>query len=151
MRPRFELLMNLVVDVGEVVPTGATPQGERRVVDILGGTFEGPELRGEVLSGGADQQLARPDGVVELDARYVLKEEAGGFIRVVSQGYRHGPTEVLKALARGEAVDSEDYFFRTFMRFETRAPRLEWLNKTMAVSIAERQARRVLLGAYSLL
>jgi hypothetical protein len=151
MTPRFELLMNLAVDVGEVVSMGATPQGERRVVGILGGTFAGPELRREVLPGGADWQLARGDDVLEVDAHYALKEEAGGIIRVVSQGYRHGPAEVLAALARGEDVDPATYFFHTFMRFETGAPHLGWLNKIMAVTVAERKARRVLLSAYRLL
>lgn len=151
MTPRFELLMNLAVDVGEVVSMGVTPQGERRVVGILGGTFAGPELRGEVLPGGADWQLARGDDVLEVDAHYALKEEAGGLVRVVSQGYRHGSAEVLAALARGEDVDPATYFFHTFMRFETGAPRLEWLNKIMAVTVAERKARRVLLSAYRLL
>jgi hypothetical protein len=37
MTPRFEFLMDLAVDVGEVVSMGVTPLGERRVVNILGG------------------------------------------------------------------------------------------------------------------
>ncbi|OFW60988.1 MAG: hypothetical protein A2133_04225 [Actinobacteria bacterium RBG_16_64_13] len=143
--------MSLAVDVGEVVSMGAAPLGERRVVNILGGTFEGPDLRGEVLPGGADRQLARDDGVVELDAHYALKEQAGGVIRVVSQGYRHGPGEIMAALARGDDVDPREYFFRTLMRFETGAPYLAWLNRTLAVTTAERQVRRVLLSAYRLL
>jgi hypothetical protein len=148
---RFEFLMNLAVDVGELVSLGSAPAGERRVVTILGGSFDGPLLRGEILSGGADWQLARKDGVLELDARYVLREQSGGFVQVVSRGYRHGPSEVLAALARGEEVDPADYFFRTAMRFETGAPDLAWLNKTMAVSTAERKARKVLLHANRLL
>ena len=151
MTPRFDFLMNLAVDVGEVVSMGAAPLGERRVIGILGGTFEGPEMRGEVLPGGADWQIARKDGVLDLDARYALKEQAGGLIRVVSQGYRHGSSDVLAALARGEDVDPAKYFFRTIMRFETGAPYLEWLNKTIAVATAERKARQVLLSAYRLL
>lgn len=149
--PRFEFLMSLAVDVGDVVSMGPGPLGERRVVGILGGTFEGPEMRGEVLPGGADWQIVRADGVLDLDARYALKDQAGGIIRVVSQGYRHGPLEVLAALARGEAVDPATYFFRTIMRFETGAPYLESLNKTIAVATAERKARQVLLTAYKLL
>jgi hypothetical protein len=148
---QFEFLMKLAVDVGELVSLGAAPAGERRVVAILGGSFEGPQLRGEILPGGADWQLARKDGVLELDARYVLKERSGGLIQVVSQGYRHGPPEVLAALARGDAVDPADYFFRTAMRFETGAADFAWLNKTMAFSIAERKARKVLLHASRLL
>lgn len=143
--------MSLAVDVGDVVSMGAAPLGERRVVGILGGTFEGPGMRGEVQPGGADWQIARTDGVLELDARYALAEQAGGLIQVVSQGYRHGPSEVLAALARGHDVDPTKYFFRTIMRFETGAPYLEWLNKTIAVATAERRARQVLLSAYRLL
>ena len=143
--------MSLAVDVGDVVTMGPGPLGERRVVGILGGTFEGPEMRGEVLPGGADWQIVRKDGVLDLDARYALKDQAGGIIRVVSQGYRHGSPEVLEALARGEHVDPSRYFFRTIMRFETGAPYLESLNKTIAVATAERKARQVLLTAYKLL
>ena len=143
--------MTLAVDVGDVLSMGAGPVGERRVISILGGTFEGSGLRGDVLPGGADWQIVRQDGVLDLDARYALKEQAGGIIRVVSQGYRHGPSEVLAALARGEDVDPATYFFRTIMRFETGAPYVEWLNKTIAVATAERKARQVLLSAYRLL
>lgn len=148
--PRLEFLMTLAVDVGEIVSMGAAPLGERRMVSILGGTFEGSGLRGDVLPG-ADWQTARKDGVLDIDARYALREQAGGLVSVVSQGYRHGPGEVLAALARGDEVDPATYVFRTVMRFETGAPYLEWLNRTLAVATAQRKARQVLLTAYSLL
>ncbi len=151
MELRLEFLMRLAVNVGELVSMGHAPLGERRVVNIVGGTFEGPRMRGEVLPGGADWQIARRDGVLDLDARYALKEQGGGLVRVVSQGYRRGPSEVLAALARGEDVDPATYFFRTTMRFETGAPQLAWLNGTIAVATAERKTRRVLIDAYSLL
>ncbi|MBM4440443.1 MAG: DUF3237 domain-containing protein [Candidatus Rokubacteria bacterium] len=149
--PRLEPLMRLAVDVGDVVSMGPGPLGERRIVPIVGGTFEGRGLQGEVLSGGADWQIVRHDGVLDLDARYALKDRGGAVIRVVSQGYRHGPPEVLAALARGEDVDPARYFFRTIMRFETGADDLAWLNRTIAVATARREARRVLLSAYELL
>ena len=147
--PLLEFLMAISAEVGELVNLGAAPLGERRVVYITGGTFAGPGLRGEVV-GGADWQIARRDGALELDARYALKEERGGVVQVISQGMRHGPPEVLARLARGEAVDPASYFFRTFMRFETGAPELAFLNKIMAVATAERQARLVELRAYRL-
>ena len=150
MTPRFEFLMRLAVDVGDVVSMGRGPLGERRVVPILGGTFEGNGLRGEVLPG-ADWQIVRKDGVLDLDARYGLREQGGGLVRVLSQGYRHGSGEVLAALARGDDVDPAAYFFRTIMRFETGADYLDALNKTNAIALAERKARQVLLTAYRLL
>jgi Protein of unknown function (DUF3237) len=148
---QFEYLCAIKADLGELKSMGQAPLGERRVVDILGGTFEGPLLRGEVLGGGADWQIARSDGVLELDARYALKEERGGLVQVVSQGLRHGPPDVMARLARGEDVDPAGYFFRTVMRFETGAAELAWLNKVIAVASAERKARRAELTAWRLL
>ena len=149
--PKFEFLMNLAVDVGEIVSMGSAPLGERRVVSILGGTFEGSGMRGEVLSGGADWQIVRADGVLDIDASYVLKEQGGGLVRVISQGYRYGPPEVMAAMARGEDLDPSSYFFRAILRFETGASYLASLNRTIAVATAERKARQVLLSAYTLL
>jgi Protein of unknown function (DUF3237) len=147
----FDYLFAINAEVGELVTMGPAPLGERRVVNILGGTFEGPSLRGDVLCGGADWQIARRDGVLELDARYALREARGGLVQVVSQGFRHGPPDVMDRLARGEDVDPADYFFRTIMRFETGAGELAWLNKTIAVATAARKARRVELRAWRLL
>lgn len=146
----FEPLMTVSAEVGEIVSLGRGPLGERRVVQILNGSFEGPQLNGTVLPG-ADWQILRDDGVLDIDARYVLQEARGGLVRVVSQGYRHGPPEVMARLARGETVEPSAYFFRTVMRFETGAPDLAWLNKTIAVAAAERKARRVELKVFKLL
>ena len=82
---------------------------------------------------------------------YVLKKEGGGLVRVISQGYRYGPPEVMAAMARGEDLDPSSYFFRAILRFETGAPYLASLNRTIAVATAERKARQVLLSAYRLL
>ncbi len=149
-QPRFEYMMTLTADVGELVSMGEGPLGERRVVSILGGVYEGPGLRGEVLPG-ADWQIARKDGVIDIDARYALKDQSGGTVRVLSQGYRHAAPEVLAALARGDDVDPSTYYFRAIMRFDTGAPQLEWLNRTIAIAIGERKARQVILTVYRLL
>jgi Protein of unknown function (DUF3237) len=155
MSPTFAPLMQLVVEVGDVVSLGAVPTGERRVVAITGGRFEGQGefagWRGQVLAGGADWQLQRADGVLEVDARYVLEDEQGTRVQVVSQGLRHGPPEVIAALAGGEAVDPGRYYFRTALRFEASAPRLAALNRLIAVGIGAREARRVLLSVSGVL
>jgi hypothetical protein len=148
--PPLEYLMAISAEVDEVVSMGPAPLGERRVIYISGGTFAGPRLRGEVL-GGADWQIVRGDGAIELDARYALKEARGGIVQVVSQGLRHGPPEVLARLGRGEAVDPAEYVFRTFMRFETGAAELAFLNTTLAIATAARHARRVELQCFSVL
>ncbi len=63
--PTIEPLYAAVVDIGPRRSLGKSPLGERFIIDSLGGTFEGPRLRGRVLAGGADRQLVRltaPDG-----------------------------------------------------------------------------------------
>lgn len=151
MRAHLEPLLTLAVEVGEITSLGATPTGERRVVAITGGTFHSSEgWRGQVLPGGADWQLLRGDGVLEVDARYVLQDSNGARVQVVSQGLRHGPPDVIAALARGEAVDPSQYYFRTAMRFETAAAALVHLNHVIAVGIGAREARLVRLHVFAL-
>lgn len=145
-----EFLCALNVDVGEIESLGVGPVGERRRVEIIGGTFQGPRMRGTVVPG-ADWQLLRQDGVLDLEARYALRDHSGALVHVLSQGMRHGPPEVMDRLARGEDVDPSSYVFRTVMRFETGAPALFFLNKTIAVATAERAARKVLLNAWAIL
>ena len=148
--PKLEFLFTLTAEVGEITSLGHGPIGERRVIQITGGHFEGPQLRGDVMPG-ADWQIVRADGAIDLDARYAIREDRGGIVRVISQGMRHGPPDVLAQLARGEEVAADRYFFRTIMRFETGAAELAFLNKTIAVATAARRARQVELQAWRLL
>jgi hypothetical protein len=130
---------------------GNTPYGERRIINILGGAVEGERLKGKVLPGGADWQIVRADGVVHLTARYTVETETGGQILVNSEGYRHGPPEVMALLARDETVDRSLYYFRAFMRFETADPQAAWLNRILAVGYGARENRAVRLDVHEVL
>ena len=146
-RPLFEAR----VELADVLTLGHTPLGERRVIDIRGGSFHGARLSGRVRAGGADWQTVGDDGAARLDARYTLETDGDALIQVHSQGLRHGPPEVLRRLAAGEAVDPAQYYFRTVLRFETGAPALDWLNRVIAVARAVRLPRAVELEAFELL
>jgi hypothetical protein len=132
--------MTLQVVVPPPQKLGAVPHGTRTIAPIASGTFEGPRLRGSVLPGGADWLLLRSDGVLELDLRITLETDDGALIYMASNGLRHGPSDVLAALARGELVDPSKYYFRTSVRFETSAPKYAFLNKLLAVSSGDRRA-----------
>ena len=134
------LLMTLQVVVPPPQKLGAVPHGTRVIAPITGGTFEGPRLRGKVLPGGGDWLLTRPDGVVELDLRITLETDDGALIYMMSSGLRHGPPEVLAAMARGESVDPSKYYFRTAIRFESSAPQYAFLNRLIAISSGDRRA-----------
>jgi Protein of unknown function (DUF3237) len=80
--PRTEFVYEAIFDLAPTMNLGDSPLGERRMVPITGGSFEGPNIRGKVLPGGADRQLIRKDGVRQLDALYELQAEDGAVITV---------------------------------------------------------------------
>ena len=134
-------LMTLRVNVSPPHNIGAVPHGTRRTVPLSGGDFDGPSLRGTVLSQGiADWVLLRGDGVLELELRVTLLTHDGALISMKSFGLRHGPPEVIAAIARGETVDPALYYFRTTPRFETAHPTYAFLNRILAVATGDRRA-----------
>lgn len=134
------LLMTLQVAVVGAQKIGAVPRGTRVTAPIAGGHFEGPRLRGKVLPGGGDWTLLRGDGVLELDLRVTLETDDGALVHMTSFGLRRGPPEVIAALARGESVAPEAYYFRTTPLFETAHPKYTFLNRLLAVSSGDRRA-----------
>src|SRR6478735_8837577 len=76
----MEFAFEAIVDVGERQLLGMSSLGERRLVPITGGSFEGPRVRGTVVAGGADRQLIRPDGLEQLDALYELRTDDGAVV-----------------------------------------------------------------------
>jgi hypothetical protein len=133
------------VQVGPPLELGPTIRGIRRIVPILGGTFEGPELKGRVLPGGADWQIIHADGFSELDTRYTLEADGGELIYVQNRGVRHAPPEVMRRLLAGETVDPLQVYFRTTPIFETAAPNLQWLTRSLFVGTGERQPLAVVI------
>jgi hypothetical protein len=142
---RAEVKLGAIQEIGE---TSTSWMGRRRIIPIIGGEFAGERLSGEVLPGGADWQIVRPDGVALLDARYTLRTNEGALIYVSNRGVRHGSPEVLAQLARGEEVDPTQYYFRTTPTFETGSPQVAWLNNLIAICSGMRQRDAVVLDFY---
>ena len=135
---RSEFLFTLTATVSPPRDFGVTPRGTRRFVAAVGGSFEGPRMRGEVLPDGGDWLLARADGVLEQDVRITLRTDDSAYIYVRYAGIRHAPPEVLARLQRNEAVDPGEYYFRIAPIFETGAERYAWLNEILVVGVGER-------------
>jgi len=147
--PRLTLIYRLEATLAPPLDLGNVAQGLRRIVAQTGGTFTGPELNGKLLPGAsADWQIVLSDGTALGDIRYTLQTDAGELLYVQSRGVRHGGTEVLARLARGENVDASEYTFRTSTQIETAAPRLDWLNRGIFLSVGGRQARGVIYEVY---
>ena len=136
--PRLRLAFELRAQVGPPAELGQVAHGRRRIIPILGGTFEGPEIRGRVVPGGADWQIVRADGFTELDTRYTLETDQGRLIYVQNRGMRHAAPEVMEKLLAGRAVDPAKVYFRTVPVFETSAPELQWLERSIFIGTGER-------------
>ncbi|MBL8204176.1 MAG: DUF3237 domain-containing protein [Blastocatellia bacterium] len=148
--PRLELLCHLAVKIAAPQMLGPVLTGERRIIPITGGRFEGQRLRGDILPGGADWQIVTADGTAMLEARYTLRTDDGALIYVRNVGFRHGPPEVLAAIARGEQVDPAKYYFRATPTLETGDKKYAWLNRIIAVCSAVRLKEEVLLDFYEI-
>lgn len=148
MIPALSELMTLEVLVAAPVPVDSGEHG-RRFIPIVGGSVGGG-YRGTVLAGGGDWQTLWPDGRMDIAAHYVLDIEGHGTVEVRSDGVRHGPPEVLVALARGEVVDPASYYFRTAVRLRTAAAGLSHFNRLIALAVGERAADCVRLRVFEI-
>jgi len=148
---RTELLVELRVDLEEPQEVGATPHGNRRIFYIKGGTFAGPKLKGEVLPGGGDWLVVRPDDTWKLDVRETLRTDDGQLIYMTALGIFHVATETIQRFARDHRVDSSEYYFRTTPAFETGSEKYGWLNRTVAVGTCERTPTGLIHTVYAIL
>ncbi len=148
---RLAHLCDLKVELAAPVELGLSPRGRRRMIPIVGGTVTGERLSGRILNLGADWQTVFADGSAELDTRYAMETHDGAVIDIRNFGYRHGPADVLEALAKGEIVDPSRYYMRTQPRFETGDPRYAWLNRTVFVGSGARESDCVKIAFYEVL
>jgi|HigsolmetaAR201D_1030396.scaffolds.fasta_scaffold00303_17 hypothetical protein len=120
--PTVEHVLTVRATIDAPLSMGKTPQGQRRVITISGGTFEGPALKGTIMPGGEDWQLVREDGVTELDARYWLRTDDGVIIRVHNQVLVSPPPQ-----------EGAKQYARSTVRFEAPIGKYDWLNKAVFV------------------
>ncbi len=146
-----EFVFEAVIGVGAAVDLGPGALGQRRMVPILSGSFEGPKIRGAVLPGGIDWQLLLGDNVTVIEAHYTLQTDDGVLIRVINKGFRHGPGYVMRRLAKDLPVDPGEYYFRAAPAFDAPSGQYDWLNRNLFVSSGVRNAGSVVLRFYQIL
>ena len=127
--PGLEFALQLKVTLGETYSIANTQHGRRTVIPITGGTFEGPLLKGTIINGGADYQLANADGRTEIEAIYSIKNDDGVYIHVRNRGI----------IASGKDADGKpSFYFRAAPQFEAPADsKYGWLNNALFVCAPE--------------
>ena len=124
--PQLEFALQLKVTLGDSYEVGDTQHGQRIVIPITGGTFEGPAIKGTIINGGADYQLANKAlNRTELEAIYSIKTDDGVYIHVRNRGI----------ISSGkDAQGNPTFYFKAAPQFEAPADsKYAWLNNSLFV------------------
>jgi hypothetical protein len=131
-----EFLFAMRVQLGTLVPIEGGPQGYRVIANVVGGTFDGPRLRGRIEPPGGDWLTRRPDGTGRIDVRATLRTDDGAAILMTYSG-------ISRPTSSGSSI-------RTALLFETGDARYAWLNTVQAVGVGERHDTTVRYDVYVL-
>ena len=148
--PTLHHFCDLQVELSPSWELGQGRAGKRRIIPIIGGTVKGEGFNGKILNVGADWQTILPDGTAELVARYAFETDDGAIIEIVNYGFRHGPADVLAAIASGEEVAPDQYYMRTQARLETGHPKYQWVNNRLFVGTGGKVKDKVWITLYEI-
>jgi hypothetical protein len=124
---KSEFLMDLILETQPAVSIGP-----RTAVAVTGGTFEGPRLRGKVISPGADWPLVVNQNLRILDVRTLLVTDDDQRIYMTYRGVIFTPPQ-------GQG----DRYWRTVPTFETDSKKYEWLTQAVFVGVSFPVPQRV--------
>ena len=124
--PELEFALQLKVTLGDAYNCGETQHGLRTIIPITGGTFEGPHIKGTIINGGADYQLANNAlNRTELEAIYCIKTDDGVNIHVRNRGI---------IWSGKDANGNPSFYFKAAPQFEAPADsKYAWLNNALFV------------------
>ncbi len=128
--------MALDVDFGGMSVIGNTPAGLRRIVPVLGGHFTGLRLNGTVLPG-ADWVINRPDRVMVIDVRLILKTDDEAMIYLTYQGRFLADSDAMARFSKGALLDASEYSLAMTAKFECGDAKYAWLNNVVAAGTGE--------------
>ncbi len=126
--PELIPVFEATIQLGEVQTVGDS----RRIVQVVGGQFSGPNFQAKVLAGGGDWQVIHTDGRVEIDTRYTLETPEGTLIYLQNKGMRLGT------------------YMRTVSTFEVEDPTLAWLMESLFISTGRKEGDVVQHAFYRL-
>jgi hypothetical protein len=126
--PELIPVFEATIQLGEVQTVGDS----RRIVQVVGGQFSGPNFQAKVLAGGGDWQVIHTDGRVEIDTRYTLETPEGTLIYLQNKGMRLGT------------------YMRTVSTFEVEDPAFAWLTESLFISTGRKEGDVVQHAFYRL-
>ncbi|TKD50658.1 DUF3237 family protein [Sphingomonas baiyangensis] len=137
--PKMEYAFTIAIELTKATYIEPSGIGQTRAaVYAASGTVEG-RINGIVVPmSGGDFPLVRADGVLDFDAKYLLRLDDGAHIMIHNRGYRWASPEVMERQRRNEEVGPDEYYMRASPRFDAPAGPHEWLNRHVFVGVAEK-------------
>ena len=119
---KAEWLMDLIVRTD----ANGRAIGPRYVVGISSGSFAGPRLQGRIVGPGGEWGVRTPDGAYHIDVRFQLQTDDDAMIYLAYGG-------VIHPFQAGNQPQQQ-YWVNT-PKFETVAPKYDWLNRVVCVGV----------------
>jgi hypothetical protein len=131
-----EFLFTLTGTLSAASSIQGGPAGTRRIVNVTGGSIDGPRLRGTILPPGGDWITVRADGTAKLDVRLTIDTDDGALILMTYTGI--------------SATRNGDRTIHTAPLFETGDERYAWLNAVQGIGIGSSGGGVVTYQVYAL-
>ena len=82
-----EFLFRIVAQLSKPMTIRPGPQGDRLIIGVPSGSFDGPRVRGEIVAGPSSEWATlRDDGSQRVDVRMMLRTDDDEFIAMTYNG-----------------------------------------------------------------
>jgi hypothetical protein len=133
--PELEFAMTYVVRTSSPLdPTTDSPWGARQYWQVSEATLEGPGFTAALAATGMDWMGVSDDGFWRPDVRAQFLTDDGAVVLMHYTGLVEQTARFAAAAEADEPTDWSDQYMRLSIRFETGAPRYEWLNTSLFVA-----------------
>ena len=140
---KFVPLMTYYANLTQALPVGPGMYGDRLIVEVDGGAFEGPRLKGTLRRAGCADWLTITEDYGHLDVRATFETHDGAYIYVEYIGRVELTPAVQAALAGNGSTEYGEAYFVTAPRLQTGDPRYRWVNNIVSVAQGKLSPGRV--------
>ena len=145
---KLEPLLTYYANLEAPLEVGATPFGNRMIVEVNGGEVTGEKIKGKFRNLAAADWLTMTENYGHLDVRATIETDDGAYIYVEYTGKLELTEGVQAALAGGGETDYGEQYFFTSPRMQTGDPRYLWVNNIVCVGEGRLRAGRVEYNVY---
>lgn len=101
--------MQATLQLGGIHEVGETPYGQRRLLDVTGGTFSGSRIQGTFLTGGLELELILSNDALELEQIDILRTQDGAPIYMRTCGFAPAGSKQTRFIADFEVANSSTH------------------------------------------